>query len=353
MMDMLLRTHYEATHDVVGRVKIHRFVNPQCYSDGPEGEEYLMAESTVLDLVENNWARSKMLLKDRMIQSKDTTLSELKDVAKAVARVQDELRSSSSEVLGKKMEKIGSALDEARLMSNKILRVGKGVYERRNDGSLTTEEQLLREAFASLVSLQHELKENCRFTRGSVQSFGIGPVGVWLSAAAWNNFVERRFEAAYDKMQSELQTKLVEYLADRDSGGSSSYVNKKQEMGEAIDFDDLSPDLQNEFQLVQARAIEDLGPLALERAIQMQCIVQADGYPDRLTLLRECVDNERRRLEAKKMLHSLNVNIDRKQGKLFNYSNSRSARERARSAFERLVKGSHLSKVKQDSDSFQ
>jgi hypothetical protein len=31
-------------------------------------------------------------------------------------------------------------------------------------------------------------------------------VGVWLSAAAWNNFVERRFEDAYDKMQSELQS---------------------------------------------------------------------------------------------------------------------------------------------------
>jgi hypothetical protein len=315
MMDMLLRTHYEATHDVVGRVRIHRFVNPQCYNDGPEGEEYLMAESTVLDLVENDRARTKMLLKDRRIQSKDTSLSGMEDVAKAVARVQEELRSSSSEVLGKKMEKLGSALDEARSLSNKILG--------NNDGSLTTEERLLRESFASLVTLQHELKEDCRFTRVSVQSFGRGPVGVWLSAAAWSNFVERRFEAAYDQMQSELQTKLVEYLADRDSMESS----KKQEIGEAIDLDDLSPDLQCEFQLVQARAIEDLGPLALERAIQMQCIVQADSYPDRLTLLRECVDNERRRLEAKKMLHSLNVNIDRKQGKLFNYSNSRSARE--------------------------
>ena len=130
--------------------------------------------------------------------------------------------------------------------------------------------------------------------------------------------------------------------------------SKKQEIGEAIDLDDLSPDLQCEFQLVQARAIEDLGPLALERAIQMQCIVQADSYPDRLTLLRECVDNKRRRLEAKKMLHSLNVNIDRKQGKY-----SQSARERARFAFERLVKRNPLSKEgkeqynKQDSDSFQ
>jgi hypothetical protein len=59
------------------------------------------------------------------------------------------------------------------------------------------------------------------------------------------------------------------------------------------------------------------------------------------------------------MLHSLNVNIDRKQGKLFNYFNSRSARERARFAFERLVKRNTLSKEgneqynKQDSDSFQ
>jgi hypothetical protein len=59
-------------------------------------------------------------------------------------------------------------------------------------------------------------------------------------------------------------------------------------------------------------------------------------------------------LEAKKMLHSLNVNIDRKQGKY-----SQSARERARFAFERLVKRNPLSKEgkeqynKHDSDSFQ
>ncbi len=136
-------------------------------------------------------------IKDRRIQSKDTSLSGMEDVAKAVARVQEELRSSSSEVLGKKMGKIGSALDEAHSLSNKIL-VGN------NDGSLTTEERLLRESFASLVTLQHELKEDCRFTRVSVQSFGRGPVGVWLSAAAWSNFVERRFEAAYDQIQSEL-----------------------------------------------------------------------------------------------------------------------------------------------------
>jgi hypothetical protein len=145
MMDMLLRTHYEATHDVVGRVRIHRFVNPQCYNDGPEGEEYLMAESTVLDLVENDRARTKMLLKDRRIQSKDTSLSGMEDVAKAVARVQEELRSSSSEVLGKKMEKLGSALDEARSLSNKI-----ALSRQKNDCS----ESLLRVLLHCSMSLR-------------------------------------------------------------------------------------------------------------------------------------------------------------------------------------------------------
>lgn len=361
VIEMLLRTHYEATHDVVGRVRIHRFVNPECYSDGPEGEEYLMAEVTVLDGMENDLASTKKnMLEDRKGRSrKATTLSELGDVAKAVARIKEELHSSAGEALEQKMEVLGSALDEARSVAatassstkGQIPLGGKGVYvERRSDDSLTKEERSLRVAFARLVALQHELKEECRFTRVSVRTFGIGPVGVWLSAAAWSQFVERRLEATYDGMQSSLQAKLVEYLADGESGrGVSSYSNTKQEMDEVIDFDDLSPNLQQEFQIVQARATEDLGPLALERAIQMQCIVQADSYPERLNLLQECIDNERRRLEAKKILKSLKGSADRKRGATFN-SDSRSAREMARSVFERLATDMAIEEKQNDQD---
>ena len=48
--------HYEATHDVVGRVKIQRFLNPgDFWNDAARsGEDYLMAEVTILDLVEND-----------------------------------------------------------------------------------------------------------------------------------------------------------------------------------------------------------------------------------------------------------------------------------------------------------
>jgi hypothetical protein len=74
-----------------------------------------------------------------------------------------------------------------------------------------------------------------------------------------------------------------------------------------------------------------------------------------LDLLRECVDNERRRLEAKKMLKSLDGDVDRKGGASL-YSGSRTSRERARTVFERLMSTDVANKEQlndQDKESFQ
>ncbi|KAL3787020.1 hypothetical protein HJC23_010637 [Cyclotella cryptica] len=334
-MDVLLETHYEATHDVVGRVKIHRFVNPECWQDGPDGEEYLMAEATVFDLIENVHAKTKVAQREE----KETVAKRLEEhvkqeaignVAEAVSRIREELLSAVDDAFvkqqqqrlttkpdfsNKQAEKKTSNANFASpsLPKKQIPLVPKGILvERRADGSFLQEERDLRESFAQLVSLQQELREKFRFTRESVKSFGIGSVGMWLSAAAWSKFVEKRLEAANGDMQSELQAKLVEYLTGRNERNEDQVVktgNEKQDGDEAyegepdsIDFDDLSPELQHEFQLVQARATEELGPVAFERAIQMQRIIQAENYLERLNLLRECVEGERRRLEAKKML---------------------------------------------------
>jgi len=418
IMDILLRTHYEATHDVVGRVKIHRFVNPECFDEGPEGEEYLMAEATVLDVVENDHARMLKGRKQKQAmattavsetvqgeQPTSTTTTSLttasaameeqgvvsENVAKAVARIKEELRSTVGEAFQQQQvdpemikEKLRSALNESPTLSSSesedtskissggtsrgkkgsgpIPLASKGILvERRSTKSLTPPERRLRESFTKLVALQHDLGEECRFTRVSVQTFGIGPVGCWLSAAAWSQFVEKRLEVSHGEMQSDLQERLVEYLG-LDGGkreGGGDHFNTKysvvedddtEGVGETIDFDDLSPELQQEFQLVQVRAITELGPLALERAIQMQRIVQAESYTERLDLLRECVDNERRRLEAKRMLRSLWLgqpdggerNGDRngrEVGRKYLSSGGGSAmsREEARSTFERLM----------------
>lgn len=116
-------------------------------------------------------------------------------------------------------------------------------------------------------------------------------------------------------MQSEFQASLVEFLAREEGeggglealGGSGGQNNDDDEGDDiaiegTIDFDDLSPELQREFQLIQVRSAEELAPLALERAVQMQRMVQAESYEERLIVLRDCVEAERRRLVAKKAL---------------------------------------------------
>jgi len=374
-MDILLQTHYEATHDVVGRVKIHRFVNPECFNDGPQGDEYLMAEASILEVIEDD--RTKMLQgrkkrrrssatttatseEEEVVKDEESQSAELKAsieeqvndaVGKAVERIKSELQSSVGEAFRQQSSQLDSdGLDsdeikeKLRQMANKstydvadmassrmssIPLVPKGIYvEKRSDESLSKEERALRESFAKLVSLQHELKEECRFTRVSVQTFGVGSVGVWLSAAAWSQFVSKRLEATHSDMQADLQKKLVEYLSEK--GGSSDrplYVGEVDGM-DTVDFDELSQDLQEEFQLVQGRSMEELGPLALEKAIIMQRIVQAESYTERINLLRECVDGERRRLEAKQMLGSLSLD---------GVDDRRADREEARSMFEKLM----------------
>jgi len=381
-MDILLQTHYEATHDCIGRVKIHRIVNPECWEDGPDGEEYLMAEASIVDLV-----GTEELSKERNMASVEKATSELqarsdeqqqtlspslsstamkmqeqikrqasKDISSAVSRIKDELRSAVGDSFKKQqnmdpdeikddlMAALGSNLNgihidnnsKSKRSSGQIPLAPKIIVDRRSDDSLTKEERGLRESFAKLVALQHELKEECRFTRVSVQTFGIGITSLWLSAAAWSQFVEKRLEATQNEMQKDLQAKLAEFMS-RGGGDLSEKLNAYDDDDSgalSIDFEDLSPELQQELQLVQARATEELGPLALERAIHMQRIVQARTYDERLIILRECVDSERQRLEAKKMLQSA---FGRNSSDGEDISSTSFSREEARSVFERLM----------------
>lgn len=381
IMDILLQTHYEATHDCIGRVKIHRFVNPECWEDGPDGEEYLMAEASIVDLVgteelskERNMASVQKASSelqagmDKQQQASSPSLSSTamkmqeqikrqasKDISSAVSRIKDELRSAVGESFKKQqnmdpdkikddlISALGSNLSGSDIGSNSKTSPGqiplapKILVDRRSDDSLTKEERGLRESFAKLVALQHDLKEECRFTRVSVQTFGIGNTSLWLSAAAWSQFVEKRLEATQNDMQKDLQAKLAEFMS-RGGGDLSEKFNAYDDDDSGaltIDFEELSPELQQELQLVQARAAEELGPLALERAIHMQRIVQARTYDERLIILRECVDSERQRLEAKKMLQSA-LDMNPADGGE-DTSSTLFSREEARSVFERLM----------------
>jgi len=78
------------------------------------------------------------------------------------------------------------------------------------------EEKKLRNAFADLVELQHELEEDVRFTRASVISLavkpGSGEEGLWQTIKLWQSFADQRLMARQNELQRDFQEKLQEFL---------------------------------------------------------------------------------------------------------------------------------------------
>jgi hypothetical protein len=73
----------------------------------------------------------------------------------------------------------------------------------------------------------------------------------------------------------------------------------------AIDFTDLSKELQNEVKELQKRIRVELKPLVLESTLTMQKLLEAKDHTARLRLLRHFIDAERKRLVSKKTLKGM------------------------------------------------
>ena len=77
-------------------------------------------------------------------------------------------------------------------------------------------QKALRDAFADLVQLQHELEEDVRFTRASVISLsvkpGAGGDGLWQTIKLWQSFADQRLMARQNELQQDFQKKLQEFL---------------------------------------------------------------------------------------------------------------------------------------------
>jgi hypothetical protein len=78
------------------------------------------------------------------------------------------------------------------------------------------EEMTLIASFQNLVSKQHELEEDVRFTRSSIDSLavepGSGENGLWQTIRLWQSFIDQRLVARQNDMQMEFQEKLLEFL---------------------------------------------------------------------------------------------------------------------------------------------
>jgi hypothetical protein len=85
-----------------------------------------------------------------------------------------------------------------------------------NGAAAPREENALKESFADLVKIQHELEEDVRFTRTSVNSLAIDPgageSSLWHTVQLWQNYAEQRLVARQNDLQQEFQEKLLDFL---------------------------------------------------------------------------------------------------------------------------------------------
>ena len=102
------------------------------------------------------------------------------------------------------------------------MRVEATILEEEDEESDTVqlaaipEEQSLKKSYAQLVQLQHDLSEDVRFTKDSVQTLSVNPGGgddsLWLTVRLWQSYIEQRLNARQSEMQKEFQEKLIEFL---------------------------------------------------------------------------------------------------------------------------------------------
>ena len=240
------RIKYICNHKVTGRVKLHRVLNPEAWQSR---DTYLRVEGTITD--------------DSGKSDKDE-----KD---------GDEKSASSDVYGQLADAASS------------------------EGN-PKEEKALRDAFADLVDMQHELEEDVRFTRASVATLavkpGAGEDGLWQTIRLWQSFVDQRLMARQNELQSDFQEKLQEYLK-KEKG------MKEGELPSTVGFSDLSKELQQEVQELQKRMGVELKPLVLESTLTMQKILEAPDHKARLNLVRHFVEAETKRLTTKKALKGM------------------------------------------------
>jgi Lon protease-like protein len=143
---------YICNHKVTGRVKLHRVINPEAWESR---DTYLRVEGSITD-------------------------------------------DSGKEDDDQDVEKDIYGVLSAAVMGN------------------PKEQTALRDAFADLIDIQHDLEEDVRFTRASVVSLalkpGSGSDGLWQTIRLWQSFADQRLMSRQNELQKDFQDKLQEFL---------------------------------------------------------------------------------------------------------------------------------------------
>eukprot|EP00633_Aureoumbra_lagunensis_P001449 CAMPEP_0197304468 /NCGR_PEP_ID=MMETSP0890-20130614/52269_1 /TAXON_ID=44058 ORGANISM="Aureoumbra lagunensis, Strain CCMP1510" /NCGR_SAMPLE_ID=MMETSP0890 /ASSEMBLY_ACC=CAM_ASM_000533 /LENGTH=298 /DNA_ID=CAMNT_0042784481 /DNA_START=325 /DNA_END=1221 /DNA_ORIENTATION=- len=181
------------------------------------------------------------------------------------------------------------------------------------DVDTTSLEIRLKELLGRVADMQEENKEDVRFSKEAISRLypkrGVGSDGtLWEIVELWKNFLDARAQASSRKIQGDIQARLVKFLADRQSGTGST--NKDADLPKSVNLSDLPPDIQRDVKTLRERVLDEVSPLIDEQTKGIQTLLQANTHQERLNLFIHIVDNERRRLIAKRTLKATIASLE-------------------------------------------
>mmetsp|Transcript_26906 Transcript_26906/g.66304 ORF Transcript_26906/g.66304 Transcript_26906/m.66304 type:complete len:382 (+) Transcript_26906:48-1193(+) len=197
--------------------------------------------------------------------------------------------------------KINKILNPSAWTSRKTYLKAEAEYieqdSEEDDESTRSLEVELETAYCDFVELQHELKEDVKFTKGSIANFNTtNGEGIWSTVRMWQNFQEQKLVAKQVEMQQQFQERLLKYLMQEQG---------REKLPEVVNIADLPANLQAEVRQLQMRLADDLAPIQEQHQRDMQMMMQTENHVERLELLRKMIGVEAGLLETKKRLKSL------------------------------------------------
>uniref|UniRef100_A0A7S2I332 Uncharacterized protein n=1 Tax=Helicotheca tamesis TaxID=374047 RepID=A0A7S2I332_9STRA len=255
------KAKYIAHHEVVGIVKIHQVLNPE---DWKKKDTYLRVEATVVD-----------------------------DIVPS---------SSSSKGVGGQSKVASISLGESFLGGP----LGSSPSSRDDESSSSPVDDILtlHENFSELVTLQHKLNEDVKFSKSSVDTFSQGVIlassatdksassqGFWITIMSWQQYTEQRILARHAELLSDFQDHLMDYLG--------------PDAPESIDIADLPIYLREEATEVERRVKRELGPLRMELGLSLQTLLEARDHEGRIKILNSLIKAELQRLRTKKSMRAI------------------------------------------------
>lgn len=162
------------------------------------------------------------------------------------------------------------------------------------DVDCSSAEETVMTTVNEVRELQKKAEPTVQFKDGALQRMNATRgAGFWGLVGLWQDYLTYRIQGSQQKMQQQLQAKVVAYF---ESQGS---------VPNQVTLNELPETLQKEVIALQSQMEEECGPLFKALSNRVQLLIQSDSHAERLAIFQDIISVDKKRLEARLALKSV------------------------------------------------